>query len=353
MMGTRCAGCNGAFVEGDIIANCCVCLDLFHANEKAGEGSGLNCSSAVVSELRVIRLKSKNLMVYRCPECKKNGGENSRLVESIAELKTSVEKLLKVQETLDRLSNIEVPKIKNSIEELKEDHSNLDLSVKKYIKDSSADIKKLKEDYASLDVKVNTPGGGSSDRNSAVSVDILSSTQMVLNEINIRKTKENNIIVFNVPEQKKDAQNKLNSDYDLIQIQSILDKVQGVSTVLDSRKIKRLGRFDIAKTRPILVVFDNRQDVTTVLTHWRLIPKEYHVAHDLTKCQHLLYNKLKTDAKLFNDSEDNKSKKLKQIIKFVDGNPKLVTIKGGHNKRSKRGNNESAYESTDKTDSKN
>ena len=89
--------------------------------------------------------------------------------------------------------------------------------------------------------------------------------------------------------------------------------------------VKRLGKFKANKTRPILVRFDSRRDVTTVIIHWKLV-EDYRVSYDLTKFQRSQFNKLRDEAKVFNECEVNKNKH-KQIVKFVNGQPKLFTIK--------------------------
>lgn len=81
-------------MEGDFIATCCVYLSMFHCNEKANEGFGKNCSLTTVSEVRVLKLKSRRLMLYRCKECRDNGGITPQLVEVISNLQASVDKLL-------------------------------------------------------------------------------------------------------------------------------------------------------------------------------------------------------------------------------------------------------------------
>ena len=91
-MGTNCTGSNAEF-NGNLIAICCVCLDLYHCNEKLRYGSGLNCASVSYTEVRVLKLKSKKLLIYRCPECSKNGGIQPQLVELIEKLQSSVAKL--------------------------------------------------------------------------------------------------------------------------------------------------------------------------------------------------------------------------------------------------------------------
>ena len=58
---SKCEICKAGFSPTDIIVVCCVCNDLFHA----AESNEKNCDSTTATEYRVLKLKSKPLMVYR------------------------------------------------------------------------------------------------------------------------------------------------------------------------------------------------------------------------------------------------------------------------------------------------
>ena len=60
-------------------------------------------------------------------------------------------------------------------------------------------------------------------------------------------------------------------------------KINNLETKLSIKKLRRLGVFDKDKTRPIRVRLDCRQDVTNIITHWLLIPKQNIVFYDLAK----------------------------------------------------------------------
>lgn len=316
-----CASCDGRF-EGDTIATCCVCLDHFHANEKTTEGCGKNCSGALISEIRVIKLKNKNLMVYRCKKCAENGGDSPRLLDAIHELQVSVKDLSSLSDSLKKIINTDIPKIKQDISDLFAANEKLDESLKKHINDTTADISSIKNFCNEIDGKVTAKGNVVSSLPS----DLYNETLSVLNEIEYRKKSEKNLIIYNVPEQIKKDGSKLDRNHDLNLVKSALIKIQNLATALDNKKVKRLGKFSVNKSRPILIRMDNRIDVTNIVTHWRLIPKEYYVSYDLTKCQRSQFNKLREEAEIFNDSIDNKNK-LKQIVKFVNGSPKIFTVK--------------------------
>ena len=173
------------------------------------------------------------------------------------------------------------------------------------------------------------------------------STQMVIEEVDDRKRRENHLLILNVPEQIKSDNGKLRKDYDLNMVKSTLQKINNLQTKLSINKLRRLGAFDKDKTRLIRVRFDCRQDVTNIITHWRLIPKDNIVSYDITKSQRSQYNKLRIDVKKFNSSEENKNK-AKQIVKFVNGNPKIFSYDPKKGKKSNP-HDESVYEPSEES----
>lgn len=327
-MGTRCAGCNAGFSEGDTIATCCVCMGLFHCNEKSTDGSGLNCSAAIASEIRVIRLKTRGLMVYRCKECTSNGGDSPRLVEVISRLQASVDKLSSISGDIESLTRVEIPKLKSSVADLETSLKTLNGKVEDHIGACSLEIESMKKDYVKLQEDLAAHGNVVIPQCvSSVSTNVVGNTQLVLDEVDNRKKRENNILILNVPEQILNTGESLKIDYDLEHVKSVLCGIQNINTSLNVMKLKRLGAFNANKVRPILVRFDSRSDVINVLTNWRLIPKPYLVLYDLTKCQREHFNHLKKEAKIFNESEENQRRSLMQIVKFRNGNPFIFTTK--------------------------
>lgn len=342
-----CAGCSEPFISGDVVATCSICLDLYHANEKSSEGSGQNCSSASATEIRVIKMKLKKLMVYRCPECTKNGGDSPSMLEVVAKLQESVDKqtsamkessdkLSTISETLDVLTKVDIPKINESVADLVMSYKNLDAKVEDYIFDNNINIGSLKENFNILDAKVDSLSSkfAAADKaasigkeNSSISADESTFTLNILNEIEDRKHREKHLIIYNAKEQLKQVNVELKKTYDFELVLELFVKIQNITTKLDPKKVKRIGKFVKGKTRPLLVKFDNRDDVTNIITHWRDVPGKVHVSYDLTKCQRSSYNCLKGQASDFNTNVDNIQKNIKQVVKFRNGNPKLITVK--------------------------
>lgn len=325
-----CEGCKDPFIEGDIIATCCVCLSMFHCSEKTNEGSGKNCSLTTASEVRVLKLRSKCLMLYRCKECRDSGGITPQLVEVISSLQSSVDKLSGLNDNIKKLTNEVIPKITNEISEIKQSQKDLSKEVNKKHNDCKQSMDFLEEKVNKLENEICNKGLANP---SAVDLGELMNADLIMDEISDRKYRENNILVYNVPEQIKSMENDLQRDYDLKQVLDILKNIKNINTKLDLKNVKRLGAFIPDKVRPILVRFDTRSDAINVITHWRLVPKSVYISCDLTRSQRDRYNKLKNQAKLFNSDETNKKNNNIQFVRFRNGNPVLVTASSLRKKR--------------------
>lgn len=171
----------------------------------------------------------------------------------------------------------------------------------------------------------------------------------IISEISDRKYRENNILIYNVPEQIKSVENDLQRDYDLKQVLDILKNINNINTKLDLKNVKRLGVFNADKVRPILVKFDTRSDATNVITHWRLVPKSVYISYDLTKFQRDRFNLLKNQAKVFNSDEANKKNNNIQFVRFHNGNPVLVTASSLRKERSAKNSDSSKNSIEDST----
>lgn len=333
-----CEGCKDPFIEGDIIATCCVCLSMFHCNERASEGSGKNCSSTATSEVRVLKLKSKCLMLYRCKECRDNGGITPQLVEVISNLQASVDKLSGLSDNIKKLTKEVIPGINSEISEIKQSQKDLSSEINKKHNDCKQSIDILEEKVNKLENEISTQGLAES---STVDIGKSANADLIMGEISDRKYRENNILLYNVPEQIKSTGNDLKRDYDLKQVLDILKNIGNINTKLDLKNVKRLGVFNPNKVRPILVKFDTRSDATNAVTHWRLVPESVYISHDLTRFQRDRYNLLKNQAKVFNSDEANKKKNNIQFVRFRNGNPVLVTASSLLKVRSAKNNDSS------------
>lgn len=326
-----CESCKDPFIEGDIIATCCVCLSMFHCNEKSNEGSGKNCSLTTTSQVRVLKLRSKCLMLYRCKECRDNGGMAPQLVEVISNLQASVDKLSGLSDNIKKLTEEVIPGVKKEISEIKQSQGDLSKEVIRRHNDCRQSVDILEEKVNKLVNEVSTLGSADP---STVDLGRSVNADLIMDEISDRKYRENNILIYNVPEQIKSMDGVLQRDYDLKRVLDILMNIKNINTKLDLKNVKRLGSFKPDKVRPILVKFDNRTDATNVLAHWRLVPESVYISYDLTKFQRNRYNVLKNQANVFNNDEANKKSNNVQFVRFRNGNPVLVTASSLRKKQS-------------------
>lgn len=142
----------------------------------------------------------------------------------------------------------------------------------------------------------------------------------MIDEIEDRKSRQNNLLLYNIPEPDGGDHNK-----DVVAVAHALFKVQNLQSQITVGNVKRLGVFDDSKCRPILVKMDCHLDVTTVLINWKAIPAGIRVSADLTEYQRSLYKQLKESARNYN--VEHSADGSRQIVKMFDGNPKLITIK--------------------------
>ena len=101
--------------------------------------------------------------------------------------------------------------------------------------------------------------------------------------------------------------------------------IKYLSTAFDNNNVKRIGKYSVNSIRIIKITMDCRNDVTKVLTNWRLIPKKFIVSADLTMNQRECLNSLKEQAREFNVQNDLNPTDHKKIVKFIRGNLTLIT----------------------------
>ena len=157
------------------------------------------------------------------------------------------------------------------------------------------------------------------------------SAQIVIDEIEERKLRECNLIIFNTDDSDVD---NYDIDDDVQLVASVLRKVNNIKTVFTSSNVKRLGMYEVNKKRPILVKMRHHNEVSNVLMHWNLISKPYTVSFDLTPYQREQFKMLKNEADKFNAEHD--ISKRKKVVRFIKGNSKIFKL--DFNKKNKNGN---------------
>lgn len=138
-----------------------------------------------------------------------------------------------------------------------------------------------------------------------------------LDEIEDRKTRSKNIILFNVPESQSPTQAQCIAD-DTNRITGILNKV----TPLDANKIKlyRLGAKRSDKTRPIKIEFGDESQAKFILQNRNVVSNEVKIKCDQT----LLQRKQLSD--LRKELEDRlQGGEVNLTIKYINSCPKIIS----------------------------
>ena len=183
-------------------------------------------------------------------------------MEIIVDIKNTAEKLSSLNEKFDRLVTESFPKIKESVKKLNTAHNATRARLDKLTSEATADIGELKERCTKfeddLSSHINNCGEISNHH-----YDEFSSASTIINQIEDRKRRENNLIILNVPEQIKNGNVRLTRDYDLKKVKLALDKINHLDTRFNLKNIKRISKFNAEKIRPICVKCDSRYDVTS------------------------------------------------------------------------------------------
>lgn len=139
-----------------------------------------------------------------------------------------------------------------------------------------------------------------------------------LAEMEDRKLRSKNVIMFNVPESSGNSHPEIMSE-DLNKVKSILHNVSNVDT--SQIKLYRLGKKDTNKTRPIKIELPDKYQARTVLQN-KGIPYENVIIktkNDLTMLQR------QEVQNLWKELEDRKSKgENNLIIKYINNRPKIL-----------------------------
>lgn len=315
---STCAKCDYGFTSSDVIAVCNVCNDLFHANS-----TGKNCANCSASEIKVLEFKKKKaMMVYRCPTCTLSGGEDASLKALVVDLQKSIKELSSFKEEIKSIKECipglrqDIGVLKATTEECMARISNVEARIKE--NEDSSDVCKVKITKLENIIKEIPNSNNATVDQSEAAVNI-----QVLSELEDRRSRENNLIILNVPDS-----DGVNPEIDAVAVEKALVKIKNLKTKFSKTNIRRLGKFNHNKCRPILVKMDNRLDVTSVLINWKLVEDGINVSADLTKYQRSVFKNLKQKAKDFNNAHINDT--AKQIVKMVHGDPKLITIKDKH-----------------------
>ena len=118
-------------------------------------------------------------------------------------------------------------------------------------------------------------------------------------EVSDRDRRRNNMIIFRLPESKKENEEARAKD-DTDRSNSIMEIVNGGLITIKAKKIIRLGTYDQTKTRPLLVSLDSHSDKEKIMANTAKLKNTAHkdisIGHDLTKTQREEYKTLIREA---------------------------------------------------------
>lgn len=166
------------------------------------------------------------------------------------------------------------------------------------------------------------------------------SNEFVINEINERNRRANNLIFYNIEESDSNrSDDRITSDFNHINniISIILSDISRDIPI--PLKVIRLGRYQPGKMRPIKTIFSTATDVFDIIrnkkkiTHSNL-PSIINISTDRTPNQRESMKKLREElASRTNNGETGLT------IKFQRGVPKIIKIMGASNSQSQNSQN--------------
>ncbi|KAJ8667842.1 hypothetical protein QAD02_009505 [Eretmocerus hayati] len=271
-----CNTCGKGF-DNCLIVNCIYCRKFFHATEK--------CADLTASEIKVVALKTKVSMVYKCMECKDNGP--ACCSETIGVIKSDLDIIKESVAKIDTLT-VNLDSTRREVSELKK-------SIDDQIPSIQGDIVQLKNDMVAVQNQMKS--------------DNASVSETIYHEVQERITKSKNIILFKVPE-----------------VPNILQEIQQVQEILKDTPVNtsniqahRIGAPAANTTRPIIVTLNSPQDAHLILKNKKRIDQRYIVALDKTKMQQAQYKQAKSElVQRMSDGEED------LMIRFVNNIPTVV-----------------------------
>ena len=211
-----CKICKTEIYQDDTYVKCVNCLSYFHSDTKKS-----SCAEITASEEKVIILKSTPKLLYRCSECTINNKVSNCLVAMMVKFNDAVLQLTNANDKLNKFTD--------------------------YVKD-------IKEEQAKILFKLPAIENRSSVlENKEVNPSI--NVNEVIEEINLQKSKEKNVMIFNLHD---------HSDFqkDLAYIKNFLTTN---NIYIKDLKIKRLGSFNKDTKRPLKLFFNSKFEAFKLL----------------------------------------------------------------------------------------
>lgn len=139
-----------------------------------------------------------------------------------------------------------------------------------------------------------------------------------------------NVVIFGVPEQPKGTSRFTREQNDFKEAASAIANTESESNHTSSiRECRRLGKYNVSKTRPILVTLNSTADVSYILSHCHHLHSPISIKPDLSlqdrKAKAIL---LHERWKLIQSGIERKSIKLRNLSLFVNNRPYGKIING-------------------------
>ncbi|KAJ3650319.1 hypothetical protein Zmor_022014 [Zophobas morio] len=262
---SSCANCNSSVNHNSPHINCDVCQNAVH----------FKCVNLSENDIKMTRSKSKSVKVV-CNECSIN----------ITQYKN----------------------VKSIVDTLREEFSK---SLDKMRQSFQDEINNLKSTLSSKTASSN-------------SVEF----EEIVHEVFERQQKQNNVIIFGIPENTEPAQTAEERQNKDVAVVSEILKIVKANNEPQTSQIKRLGRYNKnnARSRPIKICLNSRNDVLDVIKNAKCLKDNPNFSNitlsfDRTKKQIDFYKQVKLELK---DRLNNGEKDLK--IRYVNGIPKIVSL---------------------------
>lgn len=146
-------------------------------------------------------------------------------------------------------------------------------------------------------------------------------TESIIYEINERRRRASNVIIFNAEESSSDNLND-KIEHDKKQCIEIIKHVADIN--LDEVKVIRLGKNADGKVRPLKVILRNEVDALSVLRNKKKLPRTSKVSiqSDRTPMQRDYFNKIKAELTSRQDKGENDI-----TMKYIRGIPTITKLK--------------------------
>lgn len=327
---SNCGDCEKEVCETDKALECEVCENWYHIKcqkfpesiydfmVKEEEGNQLlwNCKhcqkGSIKLHKRLLKLEEKQRTLEEnqskvCKEIEETKGITTQIItetkNKVLEVETSVSKVMQdinehQNETKQGFKVVEeeIVAVQNSLKVLQDDKKALEDRV------CAVETNSVSPTQIAMD-KPNATGGGVIHKHQDHSGTMITE---VMKEMEDRKSREKNIIVFGLDEIKSEDRN-VRLEYDIGAVVNILTACEVKCDKNIIAHIKRLGAYDNSKKRPVLVVF---KDMVTKSNLFKNIGKlqskpemkSVIIANDLTLTQRKQEQELLREAKNKTDS---------------------------------------------------